>query len=324
MRLALHVDEEDDAVGANGANGGDESPPTQPTSAFQLLLSVFVVLLHRYTADTDMIVATSSRSSSDPLLLRPRIDPADSFLAVVRKIQFLEREAEADAVPYDALVAHLGREPGTGPLFRVRFFDETDPAQPTSFLQSTSSTSDMTIYVSSTSLSGSSHGSLLPTFTLRLHYNALLFAQARVRLVLDQLLQVLGHVAKDPQVAVGTVSLVTPSQRAVLPDPRRDLDFCGWKGAITDIFSANAARHPERRCIVETRADRTTRTFSYRQIDEASNVLAYHLVAGGIEREDVVTVYSTRGVDLVVAVMGVLKAGATFSVIGAPVSGERS
>lgn len=58
--------------------------------------------------------------------------------------------------------------------------------------------------------------------------------------------------------------------------------------------------------------------FTYRQIDEASNVLAHHLLAGGIEREDVCTVYSTRGVDLVIAVLGILKAGATFSVIGEP------
>jgi L-aminoadipate-semialdehyde dehydrogenase len=44
--------------------------------------------------------------------------------------------------------------------------------------------------------------------------------------------------------------------------------------------------------------------------------VAHALIQGGIEREDVVVLYSYRGVDLVIAVMGVLKAGATFSVIG--------
>jgi L-aminoadipate-semialdehyde dehydrogenase len=43
--------------------------------------------------------------------------------------------------------------------------------------------------------------------------------------------------------------------------------------------------------------------------------LAHHLLKNGIGREDVVVLYSYRGVDLVVAVMGVLKSGATFSVI---------
>lgn len=57
------------------------------------------------------------------------------------------------------------------------------------------------------------------------------------------------------------------------------------------------------------------RDFTYGQINEASNVLAHHLVQTGVERGDVVMIYAYRGVDLVIAVMGVLKAGGTFSVI---------
>ncbi|CAD0038605.1 unnamed protein product [Aureobasidium pullulans] len=60
------------------------------------------------------------------------------------------------------------------------------------------------------------------------------------------------------------------------PNPTSDLNWSDYRGAIHQIFAANAAKHPER-------------TF--------------------------VMVYAHRGVDLVVAVMGVLKAGATFSVI---------
>lgn len=58
-----------------------------------------------------------------------------------------------------------------------------------------------------------------------------------------------------------------------------------------------------------------TRVFTYKHINEASNILAHHFLAKGVKRGDVVMVYAHRGVDLVVAVMGVLKAGATFSVI---------
>ena len=57
------------------------------------------------------------------------------------------------------------------------------------------------------------------------------------------------------------------------------------------------------------------RTFTYQMIHFASNVVAHHLLHSGIERGDIVTIYAHRGVDLVVAIMGVLKSGATFSVI---------
>lgn len=310
----------------------------QPTS-FHLLLAAFVVLLHRYTGDTDLIIATSSPSSPSPLLLRIKLDPADSFWSLVKRIQWVEQEAEDDKISYDELVDGLGRTTDDGeavpavPLFRVRFFDVTDETEH-SFVQSTSLTSDLTVFVTSTtatptgSTSGtatptSRSGPTLPTISLTLSYNALVFSQPRIAYTLDQLLHLVNHASNHPLDAIGSISLLTVKQRKLLPDPKKDLEWTGFRGAITDIFSANAAKFPDRVCIVESTAPTTAggangkRQFTYQQIDEASNVLAHHLVQGGVQREEVVTVYSTRGVDLVVAVMGVLKAGATFSVIGA-------
>jgi L-aminoadipate-semialdehyde dehydrogenase len=103
-----------------------------------------------------------------------------------------------------------------------------------------------------------------------------------------------------------------------MPDASADLHWNKYGGAIHEIFSANALRHPDRPCVVETSAfsNDANRVFSYRHIHESSNILAHYLVARGVERGDVVMVYAHRNVDLVVAVMGILKAGATFSVIG--------
>ncbi|KAL2073581.1 hypothetical protein VTL71DRAFT_10907 [Oculimacula yallundae] len=101
-----------------------------------------------------------------------------------------------------------------------------------------------------------------------------------------------------------------------IPDPTADLHWSAYRGAIQDIFSANAETHPDRLCVVETASGSSPRReFTYRQINEASNILAHHLVQSGVQRGEVVMSYSHRGVDLVVTVMGILKAGATFSVI---------
>ncbi|KAG0646154.1 nonribosomal peptide synthetase [Hyphodiscus hymeniophilus] len=106
------------------------------------------------------------------------------------------------------------------------------------------------------------------------------------------------------------------STKPDLPDPTADLHWSSFRGAIQDIFSSNAEVHPDRLCVVETASGSSSRReFTYRQIDEASNILAHHLVQSGIQRGEVVMSYSHRGVDLVVTVMGILKAGATFSVI---------
>lgn len=151
---------------------------------------------------------------------------------------------------------------------------------------------------------------------LQAQYNQRLFSSARIAVILSQLFQVIQDVSMDPEKAIGTIDLLTNQQRAVLPDPSRDLEWSSYRGAIHDIFSANAEAHPNRLCVVETRSDPSSeRNFTYKQIHEASNIVAHHLVQSGIERGEIVMVYSHRGVDLVVAVMGILKAGATFSVL---------
>ncbi|SMR46232.1 unnamed protein product [Zymoseptoria tritici ST99CH_1E4] len=102
----------------------------------------------------------------------------------------------------------------------------------------------------------------------------------------------------------------------VRPDPTSDLRWSDYRGAIHEIFAANALKHPDRSCVVETASSTSPeRKFTYKTINESSNILAHHLVINGVQRGEVVMVYAHRGVDLVVAVMGVLKAGATFSVI---------
>jgi L-aminoadipate-semialdehyde dehydrogenase len=102
--------------------------------------------------------------------------------------------------------------------------------------------------------------------------------------------------------------LPTPTQRKLLPDPRRDLGWSVFCGTIHDIFSRNAEAHPERLCVVETGAGGTPeKSFTYKQINEASNILGHLPVKSDIQRGGVVMIYSHRGVDLVVAAMGFSK-----------------
>ncbi|KAH7116720.1 hypothetical protein B0J11DRAFT_99255 [Dendryphion nanum] len=101
-----------------------------------------------------------------------------------------------------------------------------------------------------------------------------------------------------------------------IPDPTADLLWSDFKGPIHEIFAANARRHPDRPCVVETATSRIPeRLFTYKQIFEATAVLAHHFVQNGIQRGDVIMIFAHRGVDLVVAIMAVLAAGATFSVL---------
>jgi L-aminoadipate-semialdehyde dehydrogenase len=101
-----------------------------------------------------------------------------------------------------------------------------------------------------------------------------------------------------------------------IPDPTADLYWSDFKGPIHEIFAANARKHPDRACVVETATGNVAeRKFTYKQIFEATAILAHHFVQNGVQRGEVVMIYAHRGVDLVVAIMAVLAAGATFSVL---------
>ncbi|UPL03748.1 hypothetical protein LCI18_014682 [Fusarium solani-melongenae] len=103
---------------------------------------------------------------------------------------------------------------------------------------------------------------------------------------------------------------------AELPDPTIDLDWSGYVGAIHEIFHKNALAHPDRPCVTETESSTSpTRTFTYRQIDEASTTIANYLHDSGITNGDVVMIFAHRSVELVCAFMGTLASGATVTVL---------
>ncbi len=293
-------------------------------STSQLILTAFVILLHRYTPDPSLAICTASKSESPLLLLLDLSNEGATFADVLSEVIKKEHEAQQDVVEMERLVDHIKAE---GPLFRVKFIDESSDSDSTSTYTSSSSASlstDMTLSLSNN--------------TLKISYNAMLFSQRRIELVLESLCQLIHSTATSPTSAMSVLPIRAEDSisQDVLPDPTSDLDWCGFKGAITDIFSKNALAHPDKPCVIQSSsgtdlaasiatitsftsasgASQRRTVYTYKQIDEASNILGHALKKAGLERGEVVMVYAARSVELVVCVMGVLKAGGVFSVIG--------
>ncbi|KAI8591900.1 hypothetical protein BDZ88DRAFT_410051 [Geranomyces variabilis] len=309
-----------------GTPASTASPSELPPTPFTILLAAFAILLHRYTGEEDITLGSSSQSSN-PLVLRFPITSASTMRSVVKTVLQAEQEAMAIEVPFHTLLAALfpqtaeQKDAHQPSPFKVRFFNLTDTTPDTLASTTTSSSCDITIFISQEP----TLRRLLP-IDIRIVYNSVLFANNRITDMLAQLQKLLTTAVASIDEPIGSLSLVTDESRLILPNPYDDLRWDQFEGAITDIFARNAHAHPERTCVVESRAagdekgsslaaSSLLREFSYQTINEASNILAHHLVHNGIQRGDVVVLYSHRGVDLVVAVMGVLKAGAVFSVI---------
>ena len=110
-----------------------------------------------------------------------------------------------------------------------------------------------------------------------------------------------------PDARVGSIELLSPAQRRAVLDlsiPRRRIvDELSWTAA----FERCAARDPDATAVV-CEAD----TLTYAELEHRSAALARTLVARGVVREDVVAVAVPRSPEMVVALIGVMRAGAAY------------
>lgn len=268
-----------------------------PTTVLQ---SALIVLVSRLTGDEDISIGTNAKPNGSAFVLKTSVTPSEPFSQLLKRVEELSAQGAARLVPLETVQTRLQRPV----LFRFAAFNSSGDG--TAIPGSVETTDLLLTYSCSTS------GDL----QLSARYNQRLVSSARIAGILRQITAFLENAAQNAEAPVGGIVFATSEETSLLPNPTSDLEWSNFRGAIHDIFSANAEAHPDRTCIVETESeDSPERRFTYQQINESSNILAHHLVQSGLERGDVVMIYSYRGVDLVVAVMGILKAGGTFSVL---------
>ncbi|WP_411143364.1 amino acid adenylation domain-containing protein [Streptomyces sp. x-80] len=143
--------------------------------------------------------------------------------------------------------------------------------------------------------------------TFSFAYDPALFDEESVRVLSGRLREVLSGAAAAPGRTLRELPWLAPDEyRALLANGAGPVRDAG-AGTMVRLLAAQAARTPEATALVHGRE-----TVSYRELDERSNRLARELIARGIGPEDLVAVAVVPSVDLVVALLGVLKAGAAY------------
>ncbi|MBF9127388.1 AMP-binding protein, partial [Plantactinospora sp. S1510] len=133
-----------------------------------------------------------------------------------------------------------------------------------------------------------------------------LFEPESVSALVRRWVQVLDAVTTDPNVRVHAVDVLDTGERERLlgvgeaPVPVRF-------GSVLEMFAARVADAGHAPAIL---GDGTE--LSYTELDERSSRLARYLQGSGVGAESVVAVVMDRGVDLIVALWAVLKAGAAY------------
>ncbi|HEV3359493.1 MAG TPA: amino acid adenylation domain-containing protein [Pseudonocardiaceae bacterium] len=290
------------------------------TSLFVVTLAAYLHFLSVHTGSTDVTVGVpfagrdrAGRENTVGYLVNTvvlRADLADdpSFDELLRRV----RDDVLDAfdhhdIPFPSVVADLApaRHAEHNPLFQHWFDLTVEPADDGVTLAGLHCARRelpirTTHFDLETHLRRHADGT-----TLRLVYRTDLFEAATVIRLAERFLAVLADVLAAPGLRLSTHPTVSPTERHALT--AQGAEPVPVAPTVTAWLAATIAAHPDR--IAVSDADRR---LTFRELDQRSARLALALCARGVGPEDVVGVRLPKGVDLVVALTAVLRAGAAY------------
>ncbi len=147
--------------------------------------------------------------------------------------------------------------------------------------------------------------------TLRISYDRMRFDHATAQRLLGQLTTLLNGMVADPTQTLSQVPWVTPIEQQQLLIDWQDTHHPYRAQLLHEPFEAQAKRQPEAVALFCQDAF-GPRTMTYDALNRRANQLAHYLQAQGIGAGDVVGIYLDRNVEMVCALLAILKAGAAY------------
>ncbi|WP_339511805.1 non-ribosomal peptide synthase/polyketide synthase [Pseudomonas sp. RL_15y_Pfl2_60] len=291
------------------------------STLYMLMLTAAQLLLGRYANQRDVRlgspVAQRQFAELQPLIgcfvntlvMRADLDPALDFEGLLSQVRnrVLDAQQHQD-VPFDQVVEHLkpARSLGQTPLFQVLFAMQNADSSSQHWPQLQVSERAVTAQSTKYDLNWEVHdGEVL---SVLLEYRAALFSETTARRWLQQWQQLLETMLDAPQTRLGDW---TP-----LPVAERDRQLVQWNATerqypgpsnLHTALSQQAALSPNAPALVFE-----GQRLSYAELDQRAQQLARALRGAGIGRESIVPLCMERSVEMVVALLGIVHAGAAW------------
>lgn len=294
---------------------------------FMVLQAGFAALLTRMGAGTDIPFGTPVAGRSDSalddlvgffvntLVLRTDTAGDPGFAELLRRVRDTDLEAFGHQdVPFERLVEVLQpeRSLSRNPLFQVMLqVQHGEPATPAfAGLEGERApvTWDVAKFDLSLELADERDAEGAPAgMTGYLEYAEELFDRTTAEQLVTRLRRLLEQVLAAPERPISAVDVLSDGERRRFLAARPAPALAPRPVFLPDAFREQAARTPDATALV---FEDTAMT--YAELDARATRLARHLVSRGAGPDRVVAVALPRSMDLVVALLAVLKAGAAF------------
>jgi amino acid adenylation domain-containing protein/non-ribosomal peptide synthase protein (TIGR01720 family) len=297
------------------------------SSLFMVMHAALAVLLARLTTADDVVIGTpvAGRGASvfddvvgmfvNTLVLRTPVSSGATFAEVLAAVRSTDLGALDHAdIPFERLVDYLSPDRSTehSPLFQVLLEFQTDTGLRFDLPELTVRSLDVDLAVAKFDLQLSvmehvdEHGEPAG-ISAGFRYATDIFDRMSVARIAARFERVIGAVTENQSVVVGDIDMILAgdfSGLLVAPTPSgagTDED------SLSDLFDRTALTSGD---AVAVRCGGLSVT--YRELDERANRLARLLVAQGVGPETLVAVAMARSIDLMVALLAVVKAGCGY------------
>ena len=294
------------------------------------LTAAFATLLHRYTGQEDLLLglSVSQRSRAEvqrtmgcflnTVVLRADLTGEPSVRELLRRTRAASRAtASHQDVPFGMIVKAVQPERSMNhqPLVQVLLnFEPEPPTQPAGWeimhLDVPPQTSQFDLCLEVDERAERLRG--------RLFYNSDLFERQTIRRMIGHLRMALEGMVAQPGQPVGELELLGEEETQQLLGDWSAAAEARADVSISDLIARQATARPESVAVVCEGEQ-----LSYRQLNGRANQLARYLRARGAGAETPVGVCLERSLDQVIALVGILKAGAVYVPLDPEAPAER-
>ncbi|MCZ8226490.1 MAG: amino acid adenylation domain-containing protein, partial [Microcystis sp. LE19-84.1B] len=292
------------------------------STLFMTLLAGFAVLLSRYSQQTDVVIGSpiANRNRTEiegligffvnTLVLRFDLsqDPTfEDFLAQVR--QTTQDAYDHQDLPFEMLVEKLQieRHLDRNPLTQIVFALQNAPSSPwdlpgvnieeiPSGLDSVRVDLELYLWDAAEGLGGFCS------------YNRDLFDAETIVRMMTHFKTLLAAIVENPRQSLASLPLLNPEEEYQLLEGWNETkaDY-SYNKCIHQLIEEQAARTPDAVAVVFENQQLT-----YAELNSRANQLAHYLRSLGVETEVIVGLCVERSLDMIVALIGILKAGAAY------------
>ena len=289
---------------------------------FMTLLSVFKILLQRYTGQSDICVgspiANRTRAEIEPLIgffvntLALRSDVATDlpFNKFLKNVRSTTLEAyESQDIPFEKVVdiVEPERNLSYSPLFQAMMVLQNNPEGELKFsglniepvvIESVVSKFDITLDFIETG--AGLYGNI--------EYNTDLFDRATIERMANHFIVLVEQVTENPGRQIKDLEVLTPEEKHQLLVEWNDTDVDYPRGkCIHQLFEDQVAKTPANIAVVFEEEELT-----YGQLNEKANQLGHYLQERGVKPETLVGICVDRSLEMIIGLLGILKAGGAY------------